>query len=97
MRKTKAERLKIGGISFTQEGYENFVTLTRKEQFKQVYNSLNPRDEVVADKALKNVPNGDNINKGSKEQDKLDNTSDVAVGSESNGSKGSKIDTGKGK
>jgi len=79
MRKTKAERLKIGGISFTQEGYENFVTLTRKEQFEQVYNSLNPRDEVVADKALKNVPNGD-ISSGNDSKDSA-STTEVKTGS----------------
>lgn len=65
MKKSK----RIGGISFTTEGYENFVTLSSKEQFEQVYNSLNPRDEAVAKQALKNVPNGD-ISKGNGTQDK---------------------------
>lgn len=88
---------KVGGLSFTQEGYENFVTLTSKEQSEMVFNSLNPKDELLVEQALKNVPNGDNINKGSKEQDRLNHTSDAGVGGEADGSKRSKIDTGKGK
>lgn len=50
---------KIGNISFTTEGYEKFVSLSKKEQIQQVYNSLNPKDMVQAEKELKGVPNGD--------------------------------------
>lgn len=87
----------VGGISFSEEGYEKFVSLTKDKQLEKVYNSLNPKDMEQAELALKNVPNGGNINKGSQKQDSINNTSNAGGGDEAVGSKGSKIDTGKGK
>lgn len=50
---------KIGNLSFTQEGWDKFQTLTSDKQKEQVYDSLSPKDMVQAEKLLKDVPNGD--------------------------------------
>lgn len=54
-----AKTRKIGGISFSAEGYEKFVSLSKEEQIEQVYNSLNPKDRVQAEELLSRIPNGD--------------------------------------
>lgn len=49
----------IGGISFSEAAFDKFKTLTYEKQKEQVYNSLSPKDMVMAEKLLKDVPNGD--------------------------------------
>lgn len=87
----------IGGLSLTTEGYDNFVSLSGKEQLEQVYNSLSPKDYVQAEKALKGVPNGDNISGGMDKESKGDKPAGLAsTGSDISG-KGSKPSLEKGK
>lgn len=56
-----AKRTKqIGGLSFgSDEAYENFLSLPKQEQVKQVAASYSPQDEARAIEALKGVRNGD--------------------------------------
>lgn len=69
----------IGGISFgSQEAYENFLTLPREEQLKQVAASFSPKDEARADVALKGVKNGDSST--TKQEATGDNATAVAEG-----------------
>jgi len=69
---------KIGGISFSEEGYNKFVSLTKEKQLEKVYNSLNPKDMEQAELALKNVPNGGDIGKGVSKEDGTAVTKDTA-------------------
>jgi len=77
-----AKSRKIGGISMTAEAYENFVSLPKQEQIKQVADSLNPKSERRAKEILSRIPHGDSeTNSG---QPTEDNT--AYAGAESSGS-----------
>lgn len=55
--------MRIGTVSFSKLGYEDFITKPKKEQIEQIYNSLAPKCYKQAEKLLKDVPNG-NISSG---------------------------------
>jgi len=51
----------IGNITFgSKEAYDNFLSLPHKDQVEQVYESLSPKDYVLAEKILKdgNISSG---------------------------------------
>lgn len=75
---------RIGTVSFSKLGYEDFITKPKKEQIEQIYNSLAPKCYKQAEKLLKDVPNG-NISSG----DDKTTTEVIAIGVEAGGSKDS--------
>lgn len=89
-----AKNKTIGRISFSEEGYEKFVTLPKSKQLEKVYNSLSPKDEEQAELALKGIPNGDNISKGSTKQIAASNVAAIAESSSASGN--ARPDTDKG-
>jgi len=51
----------VGNITFgSKEAYDNFLSLPHKDQVEQVYESLSPKDYVLAEKILKdgNISSG---------------------------------------
>lgn len=84
----------IGRISFSEEGYEKFVTLPKSKQLEKVYNSLSPKDEEQAELALKGIPNGDNISKGGTKEIAAGNTTLIEGASKASGN--ARPDTDKG-
>lgn len=88
------EQKKIGNISFTEEGYEEFKTLSKEEQVEKVYNSLNPKDYKRAEKLLAHIPNG-NISSGVQQDATEDNKAASSAGNAKNSSKGRRAGTEK--
>lgn len=77
---------RIGNISFgTQQAYDKFVSLSKKEQVEKVYNSLSPKDMAQAEKLLSRVPNGDSET-NSRQPEKGSNTTE-ATGKGSRGNR----------
>lgn len=76
---------RIGTVSFSKLGYEDFIKLPKKEQLEQIYNSLAPKCYKQADKLLKDVPNG-NISSG----DDKTTTEVIAIGIKAGGSEDSR-------
>lgn len=64
---------KIGRTSFSKEGYENFVYLTKEEQIKKIGDGLNPKDYDQAEKLLTRIPHG-GISSGNEQEAKGGNT-----------------------
>lgn len=58
-----AKSRKIGNTSMSEEYYQNFVSLGKDEQIKQIGDALHPRDYARAEKLLTRIPHG-NINSG---------------------------------
>lgn len=54
-----AKSRQIGGISYSAEGYKNFVSLSKEEQIKIVADSLSPKSEKRATEILARIPHGD--------------------------------------
>lgn len=50
---------KIGNTSFTESGYNKFVSLTRKQQVKRLQGNGSFLSDAQAEKLLKGIPNGD--------------------------------------
>lgn len=59
--------MKLDNISFSDEGFENFKKLTKKEQLDFVYNNLVPKDMERAEKLLKDIPHG-SISSGNEQE-----------------------------
>lgn len=72
--------LKIGPISFTEKGYEKFITLTKEEQIEKVYNSLSPKDRKRAEQLLKDIPHGTEGINGGNEQEAQEDKREHAAG-----------------
>lgn len=78
---------KIGRTSFTAEGYENFVSLTKEEQVKKIGDGLSPKDYDQAEKLLTRVPNGKSIGSGNEQAANDGSTADRARSSKNNSKK----------
>lgn len=76
---------RIGTVSFSKLGYEDFITKTKKEQIEQIYEGLTPKCYKQAEKLLKDVPNG-NISGG----DDKTTTEVIAIGVKAGGSEDSR-------
>ena len=76
----------IGGTSFTEEGYEKFVSLPKEKQIDKIYNGLSPKDRGRAEELLKSVPHG-NINSGNDKKVGEGKTSDTTGNIKANSEK----------
>ena len=81
----------VGNITFgSQEAYDNFLSLPHKDQVEQVYESLSPKDYVLAEKILKDG----NISSGNATQVKPGGNGNTGGNTKDN-PKGSADDSGK--
>lgn len=87
---------KIGRTSFTAEGYEKFVSLTKEEQIKQISDGLSPKDPEQAEKLLTRIPHGTGVSTGNDKQ-ASESPADDTGRNEENNTKGSKSTGGKSK
>lgn len=88
----KAKDKKIGNRWFTPAEWKEFVSLGKKEQVEQIYNSLSPKDMAMAENLLKGIENGDS--KGRTEETKSNNAATASRGkSQANNAKPSTTGT----
>lgn len=92
----KTKTIEIGGVSFTEEGYELFKKKTKESQIEEVYNSLNPKDRDRAVKLLTHIPHG-NISSRVQPEASEDNQAGPSTGNGKDNPKGRRADTEKGK
>ena len=83
--------MKIGNVSFSKIGYENFLTLSKEEQVKKIADSLNPKSERVAKELLKDVKHG-NISSRSNKKAKPNNGTGATGGNKNDNSVRSEAD-----
>lgn len=79
----------------SEEYYQNFVSLSKDEQIKQIGDALHPRDYARAEKLLTRIPHGE-ISSRNEEATTTDNTERSNSDSSSTGGKRPKAGNKKG-
>lgn len=65
---------KVANISMDDNAYKKFVSLSKEQQVKKVFNAMKPVNMDAVHEALKGIPNGDNISKGGSKEITASNT-----------------------
>lgn len=86
----------VGNISMDDTAYKKFVSLSKEQQRKKVFNAMKPVSLDAVEEALKGIPNGDNISKGSTKQIAVYNKDSDTRGGDKIGIEGRGSDTQKG-
>jgi hypothetical protein len=87
---------KFDNVSFSAEGYEKFVTLSKDEQVKKLGGLLSPKSEDRAKQLLTHIPYANNSNADAKKTASDNRTSTTAGDAQDNNARPTTA-TGKGK